>query len=283
MAPSKSWSLRPATPGDRPLISALFADAAFNHQHLDWFRVDELLGVQPFDLLLERGLPVACLACPPDSPPVAWVRLFASRAHVDALRAWEALWEAAREQLSAMGVRVAAALSTGPWLDTLLLRSGFEPCNEVIFLEWRQGESLPEREAHIAIRPLRQEDLPAVVHLDHSAFDVLWRYSLRALRQALRQASEARVIEVEGEIVAYQITTASALGAHLARIAVRPDHQMRGYGRALLIDTLRNHLRRGFRSMSVNTQADNERSLVLYHRMGFQETGERFPIFQVDL
>ncbi|RME89858.1 MAG: GNAT family N-acetyltransferase [Anaerolineae bacterium] len=80
-------------------------------------------------------------------------------------------------------------------------------------------------------------------------------------------------------MVGYQISTQNALGAHLARLAVRPDVQGQGGGTALVSDLISRVLRKRLPRLTVNTQSNNHASLALYRKMGFVPTGERYPVF----
>jgi ribosomal protein S18 acetylase RimI-like enzyme len=125
------------------------------------------------------------------------------------------------------------------------------------------------------------EDLKAVRVIDAAAFVPIWQNSQAYLEIAFRQASIATVAEQSGALVGYQISTATPMGGHLARLAVLPFHQGRGLGYALLHDLLTQFSRRGARSISVNTQKDNLASLALYKKAGFRLTGEEYPIYQL--
>jgi ribosomal protein S18 acetylase RimI-like enzyme len=80
-------------------------------------------------------------------------------------------------------------------------------------------------------------DLPVIEKVDRDAFDALWHNSLSSLEIAFRQAAIATVVELNQQVVGYQISTATQLGGHLARLAILPEFQGRGYGTQLL-----NHL-----------------------------------------
>jgi ribosomal-protein-alanine N-acetyltransferase len=274
--------IRKISGSDRNLIGSFLTNAAHKHFHLDWFSVYDILDEQPFLLAMDESSPLAVLACPPDPPQVAWIRLFAVKAEAREVQLWSALWERARESAIHLGASCATALATREWFGDLLRGANFDTSNEVLFMEWT--DQTPEIDLHraneLGIRTMRREDLVQVKAVDHAAFDPVWSLSLRSLTAAHSLASLATVVEVEGQIVAYQISTASALGAHLARLAVLPELQGHGYGRALVQHVLRVHLRRGIGRVSVNTQADNLQSQRLYHSLGFQETGLRYPLLQ---
>jgi ribosomal protein S18 acetylase RimI-like enzyme len=103
------------------------------------------------------------------------------------------------------------------------------------------------------------------------------------LAAALAQAQVASVAVVDGRLAGYQISTASALGAHLARLAVGPEAQGEGVGRALVIDALHAHVQRGFAKVTVNTQTDNAPALQLYGGLGFLRTEQQYPIYQMEV
>ena len=86
--------------------------------------------------------------------------------------------------------------------------------------------------------------------------------------------------ETDGQVLGYQLSTRNPLGAHLARLAVRPELQGRGMGRLLVADLIQQAERHGMYHLTVNTQSDNSASLALYKRIGFRETGERYPVYQ---
>jgi ribosomal protein S18 acetylase RimI-like enzyme len=91
------------------------------------------------------------------------------------------------------------------------------------------------------------------------------------------------VAEADGQIIGYQLSTRNPLGAHLARLAVRPESQGRGVGRALVADLIQQAERRSMYHLTVNTQNDNLSSLALYKKIGFRETGDCYPVYQLQV
>ena len=133
--------------------------------------------------------------------------------------------------------------------------------------------------ANISIRPMLPGDLPCVARVDTMAFEPLWQNSLFALNRALPLAAVATVAELEGEIIAYQISTRNSLGMHLARLAVEPARKGQGIGSALVRDLCSQVGEQGISRLTVNAQSDNSVSLALYKKVGFQTTGESYPVF----
>ena len=278
MFPRSEWTIRQATPADRDDAARFLASAHRRHLHLDWSQPLELVGSAPF-LIAQRGRQwLACLACPPDPVDVAWLRLFAVAPGAPLTPSFRKLIQAVVPEVARMGTSRISALATRTWLRPLLEDTGFAPTNEMTFFEWDGGPLDPVGQS--AIRDMLPEDLPAVQAVDERAFQPPWQHSQKSLEQALEAAALASVYELEGQIVGYQISTASALGAHLARLAVEPRYQGRGIGRELVLHALTALGRLGLGRMTVNTQADNLPSQRLYQSLGFRETGMRIRLYE---
>jgi ribosomal protein S18 acetylase RimI-like enzyme len=278
-SPTAALEVRPADRFDREQVSSLIYLESHVHKHLDWKAPLDWLGRTPFMVLQEGGRLSAALACPPDPPSIAWLRLFVFASHLNGLEAWRLLWPAALRRLEAQGGGTAAAIITQPWLEPILLENGFEPVNHIVLLEMNsQSVSQRQTAADWLIRPMVPGDLPRVVDLDAAAFDLLWRNSLEGLASAFNQASYASVAEDDSGLIGYQLATGGAFGTHLARLAVQPAAQGRGLGAALVHDLIAHIPRDREPRLTVNTQADNMASHALYERLGFRRTGERFPV-----
>jgi len=253
------------------------------HRHLDWRAPLDWIGYQPY-ILIERGTQIlAALACPPDPPGIAWIHLFATASEIDPSQAWKTLWPIALEDLYQAHCRTIVAISLQDWFRRLLLGNSFQLVNQVIMLEWKRA-TIPQRieTPAVKIRPLEIQDMPVVEALDRTAFGPIWHNSIDSLEFALRQAAIATVAEVDGEIVAYQISTTTQMGGHLARLATRPDFQRLGIGTSLLQDLLNEFFRRGALRITVNTQQDNKASISLYEKAGFVRTGESYPVYLIN-
>ncbi|MCK5634117.1 MAG: hypothetical protein KAI06_03485, partial [Anaerolineales bacterium] len=143
MQSQATWTIRQTRSSDQALVSSLLANASHKHFHFDWLNVLDLLEEAPFLIALNRERPMACLACQPDPPQVAWIRLFAAMKDVSKYEVWDRLWMAAAERAVELGASQAVALATQTWLIPFLKESGFEETNEVIFFKW-DGDPLPE-------------------------------------------------------------------------------------------------------------------------------------------
>lgn len=280
---ARQQTLRAAQLRDRAQIIDLMHTSSRVHVHLDWRPAEDWLGEQPF-LVAERGdRIVTALACPPDPADLAWIRLLATYETGSSESWWPRLWAAARESLQALGVRSAASLSLETWSARLLESAGFTTDHAIVALARSRRTPLTESDRLVSarIRPADVDDYRAIVDVDLSAFPTPWNLSERMLRLALDQAQNVSVAEQDGRVVGYQLTTPSHAGAHLARLAVRPDAQGHGIGRALVARLIAEDQRLGHGELSVNTQEDNHASLAVYTRLGFRPTGVRLPVYEV--
>jgi [ribosomal protein S18]-alanine N-acetyltransferase len=278
-------SVRPVTSSDRQKLANLIHFEILVHRHLDWRPPLDWVGYQPFLMIEQNKNLIAALACPPDPPNVAWIRLFAASSSITAERAWRTLWPVAVENLVNLKEPVwAAAIPLQHWFQTNLEESGFIETHRVVMLSWEQ-EKLPPAHSPsgVILRPMTLDDMANVEKIDRAAFVEVWQNSRDSLELAFRQAAVATVAEVDGQLVGYQISTATSMGGHLARLAVYPEYQGNGIGYILVHDLLSQFERRGAQVVTVNTQQDNQASLSLYRHIGFHLTGEEYPIYQFDL
>ncbi len=275
--------VRPVDLSDHQQLSNLIFFETHIHRHLDWRSPLEWLGA-PFYWALEEGRHItAALACPTEVDGIAWVRLFVYAGHRSADHAWNSLWSTAKETIARAGGATVAAIAMQSWFQQALATTGFENRQQIVMLEWHDQPWVSYGVNGIRIRKMAEADLSEVVETDNAAFDPLWHNSIETLQLAFSQALFATVAESSSGICGYQMTTGHGQRAHLARLAVHPQVQGRGVGRALLSDLFTKVRQRDIVRLSVNTQSDNATSLSVYKKMGFQRTGEEYPVYTFDV
>jgi ribosomal-protein-alanine N-acetyltransferase len=183
------------------------------------------------------------------------------------------------------------------------LEAGFSVLEHLSLLELdlQQGRATPDRPSpdsgrrrggDWALRRARGTDRPQVLSVDHAAFDPFWRLDDASLDDALA-ATPGRRFRVavwpksrlrHGRAIAgYAVTGVALNQGYIQRLAVHPDVQRKGAGRALLADGLAWLERRDATRVLVNTQETNERALRLYASFGFQLSPERLSVLCTDL
>jgi len=276
-----SSQVRHAVDRDHDQISNLIFYESNNHRHLDWHSPLEWIGSPNYWVREEDGQVTAALACPEDPPRVAWIRFFGHYQYLSAVQAWSSLWEAARSEITrANRQTVIAAIVVKQWFQSILLSNGFELKQNIVLLELKHENirsfSAPQG---IRIRPMQDADMPVVAEVDLAAFGQFWHNTQNALQRACLQCASATVAEDDSGVIGYQLSTKNPLGAHLARLGVRPEAQGRGVGSALVSHLIQTFDTSQLSRLSVNTQSDNIASLSLYQKLGFVRTGEHFPVF----
>jgi len=282
---TRTLKARLAGPADRSAIQALCRTEERVHMHLDWKPVEDWLGEQPF-VLVERGnRVVAALACPPDLPEVAWVRLLALADGLSALEVWALLWPIAQEELRRRRVASVAALNLEPWSAELYEQAGLARTHDVVVLSRTVGRAAPLvlGRAHpaLTVRRATPAEYAAVIQLDTAAFTSPWQLSPAMLQLAIAQADYLTVAEApDGNLLGYQLSTANRNNSHLARLATLPAAQRQGVGSALVADLIAHYASLEGRELTVNTQHNNHASLAVYQKFGYTLTGARFPVYQ---
>jgi ribosomal-protein-alanine N-acetyltransferase len=225
---------------------------------------------------------MAALACPPDPPDTAWLRLFTLVADVPMDEMWSLLWERARGMLQERGVQTMAVLSMDEWIGELCARAGFEQTHSVVVLGRPRGpiRQIAQPSVAVKVRQAKRADQEAIIAADLAAFKSPWQMSPELIVLAIGRADLLTVAELDNQVVGYQLSTPSHQGAHLARLAVLPHLQGRGIGGALVAHLIDHYTQRGAREVTVNTQDSNTASLALYQRYGFALTQTRFPVYQ---
>ncbi len=275
------YKIRTAIPTDRSRLANLIHFGTYTHQHLDWKPPLDWIGSKPYLVLDQHSDILAALACPPEMPEIAWIRLFAVSSLINVGEAWNSLWMTAAQELTQSGKICISAISLQSWFNELLEASQFDYTDNVVVLMWESSTSLPKPSStNIYIRPMLPEDLDLIIKIDHDAFETVWKNSFESLTLAFAQASQASVAVLGDEIIGYQYSTTSMMGGHLARLAVKKMMQGKGVGYLLVHELLSQFISQGVQRVTVNTQKSNITSLALYAKAGFSVTGESYQVYQ---
>lgn len=263
-----------------------------SHLHLDWYSLERWLrdpglisAVQSRNHTVEAFLAAAAQpTSSSDEPKAAWLRVIVPPRSDFRPYVIDHLWGDLRSQLLASSIATISLLEIDDWVANYAQYWGFTLTNKVITL--RSSDAIPltsSTNGRVLIRDSRRADLPEICQVDWAAFDPIWRYDREALLAASEQSSTCTVLEYNGQIAGYQMSTRYADSGHLARLAISPSLQGQGLG-ALLLDQVIHHFRRRRTSViTVNTQQDNLHSQQLYRRYGFEFTGHTVPVWTLNL
>ncbi|KXK13413.1 MAG: putative acetyltransferase [Chloroflexi bacterium OLB14] len=275
-----STTVRRANAQDHYQLANLLFHESHTHRHLDWRSALDWLGTQNFWVLEEHGFIIAAFACPEDPPNIAWIRLFTHHPHLDVADTWSALWSVAQPEISLNNPKTQiSTIILKPWFQNILLQSGFEQKQNIVLLKLQVNHIKTRITPNTKIRRMTEADLHNIADIDAQAFGDFWKNTFDSLRLAYLQSFHATVAEDEsGKVVAYQISTGSRFGAHLARLGVHPEAQNRGIASALVNELIQTLSMKHHGTLSVNTQDDNLASMSLYKKIGFIQTGEQLPV-----
>jgi ribosomal protein S18 acetylase RimI-like enzyme len=89
------------------------------------------------------------------------------------------------------------------------------------------------------------------------------------------ESGEVWILEIEGEPIGIAVLEGNTEHLLIYSIAVKPDAQRKGYGRALLDFADKRAIELGLHEVRLYTNERMERNLMLYRRHGFVEVGRR--------
>lgn len=153
--------------------------------------------------------------------------------------------------------------------------AGFEPLQEIIIYELhnlRPPRRRPMSPAFTKVDLGDQAQRSALIQLDHDAFPWLWWNS----EAEFDNYAASNGVEIEmaldrtGAPLAYVGYTRLRGWGHLDRIAVAPQAQGTGIGRAALEYAVASMISTGARRIGLSTQAENQVSRALYESYGFK-------------
>ena len=176
-------------------------------------------------------------------------------------------------RLHEAGYREVVTNALAPGVSLPLVDAGFVVRSRLHLLA-RELDPLPAP-TRTTRRALRA-DRDTIFSVDAAAFDDFWRLDLTGLREAMHATprSHVRVAPTVGDPYAYGLFGRANATGYVQRLAVAPDAQRAGIGRALLLDGLHWMRTHGVTRAFVNTQERNDRALALYMGAGFS----RLPV-----
>jgi len=149
----------------------------------------------------------------------------------------------------------------------------------------------------ILIRPMQEEDLPAVQEIDRISFSMPWpanayHYELKENPGSMLWVAESTELDpLETASAADTANLISEIGekrligmivvwfiideAHIATIAVHPDYRSRGVAKKLLYTAMQAIIRKGFEVATLEVRANNIHAQNLYRRFGFEIISRR--------
>lgn len=127
--------------------------------------------------------------------------------------------------------------------------------------------------SEVVFRAMTPADLEVVAALAKRADPFGW--TIRNFQDALAAGNKMMLAVVDGTTVGYAVTMQVIDEAELLEIAVDPEHQGKGYGKALLKESVCLVKGDAARVMHLEVRESNDRARKMYHSAGFAEVGKR--------
>ena len=184
-------------------------------------------------------------------------------------------WSDRLRELGFTSVRTTALATTA---GVRVESAGFHTIQELVLLEHRH----PGRGsvASVVTRRLPAADHAMASAVDVAAFGSQWALDPAAVAAVCGATPRHRSRTAGTPLAAYAISGRDAKQGFLQRLAVRPDQQRQGLGRALVIDSLQWLARWRVQRVLVNTPIDNAAALALYESAGFRKLPEHLRLYE---
>ena len=129
------------------------------------------------------------------------------------------------------------------------------------------------RDPLLDIRPMRDEDLEAVIGIELQVYDFPW--TLGIFRDCLRAGYCCWVLTLGERVVGYGVTMVAVQECHLLNLCIHPGWQGQGLGHKLIQHLLKLARQSGAESAFLEVRESNAKARALYRRLGFVEVGRR--------
>jgi [ribosomal protein S18]-alanine N-acetyltransferase len=129
----------------------------------------------------------------------------------------------------------------------------------------------------VAIEPMTEADLDAVLDIDVAAFGEPREVRERSLREELARAwARIHVARVDGgRIVGYLLYWHVVDEGHVINVAVEPRERRHGIGRALVAHLVEHARANGIVKLLLEVRASNVAAIGLYEKAGFTKFNVR--------
>jgi [ribosomal protein S18]-alanine N-acetyltransferase len=118
------------------------------------------------------------------------------------------------------------------------------------------------------IRPMREADVPAALLLDRASYEFPW--TAGNFIDSIHAGYRCWVYEAGGEVVGHAIMMSVVDEAHLLNLAISPNWQRQGLGRALLQYVLLEARLAQIKTLFLEVRPSNATAIRLYNRNGFE-------------
>jgi len=161
-------------------------------------------------------------------------------------------------------------------------KKGFAEKERIIVMKRKNISKTPSTVTNLEISNFRSEHLIPLVKVDKASFTEFWQWDKEEMLEAV-ETGNCFVAFFKGRIIGYNVNAAKGKDGTIARLAILPELQGRGFGSELLDHALSWFRQMKVETVFVTTQADNVKSRYLYTKFGFKSYGEDYYILILEL
>jgi ribosomal-protein-alanine N-acetyltransferase len=121
--------------------------------------------------------------------------------------------------------------------------------------------------------PMRETELPSVLEIENAIYEHPWTRGNFA--DSLRAGYQCWTYRLDRRLLGYFVLIVAAGEAHLLNLSVAAQSQRRGYGAALLAESIRIARALGGRNVYLEVRPTNRAAQALYARFGFRHVALR--------
>lgn len=127
----------------------------------------------------------------------------------------------------------------------------------------------------VTLTAMRGSHLDRVLEIEAQSYPKPWTRSLFQSELALRTSRAYYVALVDGGVVAYGGLMMVGDEGHVTNLAVDPEWRRHGVASRLLVQFVREAIRRGAQRISLEVRTSNEGAQAMYRRFGLAPVGVR--------
>ncbi|PLX59768.1 ribosomal protein S18-alanine N-acetyltransferase [Sedimenticola selenatireducens] len=136
------------------------------------------------------------------------------------------------------------------------------------------------RDPLLRIRPLREDDIDAIMTVEHRCYDHPWTAGI--FRDSLRVGYVCWGYFLDRRLVGYGVMSVAAGEAHVLNICTDPEMRGQGLARRLMQRLINQAREREADTVFLEVRASNRVALGLYESLGFNEIGLRRGYYPAD-
>ncbi len=123
------------------------------------------------------------------------------------------------------------------------------------------------------IRPITVQDLDSIMRIEDEVYGFPW--SKKIFQDCLRAGYSCRLVERNGQVIAYAVMSMAAGEAHLLNLCVCHSNQREGVGQYLLSKLIEIAQNRSTDIIFLEVRSSNTIAIGLYEKNNFNEVGRR--------